>query len=67
MQEAIDSFTIRGAEGSFEENIKGRIQPGMLADFVVLDKSPFAVDPTSIKDLSVLSTYLGGKRVYSAE
>ncbi|MBQ2955496.1 MAG: amidohydrolase [Clostridia bacterium] len=67
VSEAIDSFTIRGAEGSFEEQIKGRIQPGMLADFVVLDKSPFSVDPACIKDISVLATYLGGKRVYSAE
>ena len=64
VQEAIDSFTIRGAEGSFEEEIKGKIQEGMLADFVVLGENPFQVDPNHIKDIPILATYLGGKNVY---
>lgn len=67
VQEALDSFTIRSAEGSFEENIKGRIAPGMLADFSVLEDSPFDVQPDTIKDIPVLETYLGGKKVFSAE
>ena len=67
VQEAIDSFTIRSAEGSFEENIKGRIEPGMLADFTVLGDSPFDVPADKIRDIPVLSTYLGGRKVYSAE
>ena len=67
VQEAIDSFTIRGAEGSFEDSIKGRIQPGMLADFVVLGANPFETDPAVLKDIPVLATYLGGRKVYSAE
>ncbi len=66
VQEALDSYTIRGAEGSFEENIKGRIQPGMLADFVLLGQNPFDVDPACIKDIPVLRTFLGGRMVYSA-
>ena len=66
VQEALDSFTIRAAEGSFEENIKGRIAPGMLADFTVLGKNPFDVSPDTIKDIPVLAAYLGGKQVYSA-
>ena len=62
--EAIDSYTVRSAEGSFEEQIKGRIEPGMLADFVVLDESPFDVAPEKIKDIAVLETWLGGRQVF---
>ncbi|MBR3704232.1 MAG: amidohydrolase [Oscillospiraceae bacterium] len=65
VQEALDSYTALGAFASFEEHIKGRIEPGMLADFVVLDTDPFAVDPHHIKDIHVLATYLGGRNVYS--
>lgn len=64
VQEAIDSFTIRGAEASFEEIQKGLIKTGMLADFVVLDKNPFTADIHSIKDILISATYLGGKKVY---
>lgn len=64
LKEAIDSFTRWGAYASFEENIKGQIAPGMLADFAVLGKNPFETAPEAIKDIPVLATYLGGKRVY---
>lgn len=64
LKEAIDSFTRWGAYASFEENIKGRILPGMLADFAVLGKNPFETAPDAIKDIPVLATYLGGKRIY---
>ena len=62
--EALDSYTSAGAYASFEECIKGRIEPGMLADFVVLGDDPFAVDPSKIKDIPVLATWLGGEQVY---
>lgn len=64
VQQALDSFTKAGARASFEENIKGAIAPGMLADFVVLGKDPFCVGRNSIKDIPVLKTYLGGKQVF---
>ena len=64
VQEAIDSFTCKGAEASFEEQKKGRIIPGQLADFVVLDKNPFTVEAHEIKDILISNTYLGGKKVY---
>lgn len=67
VQEAIDSFTIRGAEGSFEEHIKGRIAPGMLADFVVLGENPFETAPNALKDIPIVAAYLGGKKVFCAE
>lgn len=64
VQEALDSYTIRSAESSFEEARKGRIQPGMLADFVVLEKNPFETAPEQLKDIAICATYLGGKKVF---
>lgn len=64
-KEAIDSFTINGAYASFEENIKGKIKKGMLADFVVLEESIEEKDPYSIKDIQILKTYMDGKEVFS--
>ena len=64
VKEAILSFTTEGARASFEENIKGKIQAGMLADFVVLDQNLFETDPYHIHDVKVLETWMNGKRVY---
>ncbi len=64
IQEALDSFTKNAAYASFEENIKGTIAPGMLADFVILGENPFETDPSSIKDIPIVATYLAGKQVY---
>lgn len=64
-EEALDSFTKDGAYASFEENIKGSIKEGMLADFVVVDKNILETDANKIKDIKVLQTYIGGKLVYS--
>ena len=67
VQEALDSFTIRSAEGSFEESSKGRIANGYLADFVVLGADPFESEPTAIHQIPILATYLGGRCVFSTE
>ena len=64
VQEALDSYTIRSAEASFEENVKGRIAPGYLADFVVLGGDPFQTDPFALKDIPVLAAYVAGERVF---
>lgn len=64
VQEALDSFTLNGAEASFEEEKKGRIQAGMMADFVILDQNPFETDKEKIKDIPVHATYLGGRKVF---
>lgn len=66
VQEALDSFTSAGAYASFEENFKGKIQPGMAADFVILGENPFETDPHKLKDIPVLQTVLSGKTVYMA-
>lgn len=64
VQEALDSFTAAGAYASFEEHRKGRISPGMLADFVVLSENPFEIPAERLQDIQVLETVLGGKTVY---
>ena len=65
--EAVSMYTSNAAYASFEENLKGTIKEGKLADFVVLDKDVFQVDPLTIKDIKVLRTYLGGKLVYARD
>ena len=64
VREALDSFTLRGAEASFEEKTKGRIAPGYLADFTVLSENPFETDPFRLHGIRVDGCWLGGKRVY---
>ena len=66
VEEALRSYTIEGAYASFEEREKGRIAPGMLADFVVLSGNPFAVRAEEIAQLTVEETYLEGACVYRA-
>lgn len=60
VRQALDSFTAEGAHGSFEEQIKGRIAPGMLADFVVLGGNPFEVKARELAVIPVEATYVGG-------
>jgi predicted amidohydrolase YtcJ len=64
VQEAIKVWTLDGAFATFEENSKGSITPGKLADFVVLGAEPRSVAPDDIKHVAILQTYVGGKRVY---
>ena len=66
VDEALKVWTLDGAYATFEENIKGSITPGKLADFVVLQKDPRKVQPDTIKDITVEATYLGGNNVYTA-
>jgi predicted amidohydrolase YtcJ len=66
VDEAIKVWTLDGAYATFEENIKGSIAPGKLADFVVLQKDPRQVPPSTIKDIILEATYLGGQKVYTA-
>ena len=64
VQEALDSFTVGSAYACFAEARKGKIQPGMLADFVVLNQNPFVQSPSALRNIAVLETYVGGKSVY---
>ena len=62
--EALRICTRNGAYASFEENLKGSISPGKLADFVILAEDPHQVDRDRIKDIQIVRTVLGGKTVY---
>lgn len=63
IEDALKAYTITGAYASFEENIKGSIETGKLADFVVLSDDPYVVEPEK-KDIEVKLTIMGGRVVY---
>ncbi len=58
--EALRAYTYGSAYASCQENHKGTLTPGKLADLVVLSDNPATVDPTRIKDIAVLRTMVGG-------
>ena len=66
VKEAVYLYTMGSAYMSSEDNIKGSIEEDKLADFVVLDRDIFEVDPKEIKDIKVLKTIVDGDIVYSA-
>ena len=65
--EALKSYTINGAYASFEENIKGSIKPGKLADLVVLSNDLLKCSDDDIKSTKVMYTIVGGKILYSSK
>ena len=65
--EALKSITIDGAFGTFQEDIKGSIKTGKLADFVILSDNPLEVLPEDLINISVDMTIIGGEVVYCAE
>lgn len=67
VEEALIGYTITGAYASFEEDIKGSLEPGKLADFVILDRNLLEIKPETIKDAKILKTFVGGKKVYELE
>lgn len=65
--DALKAVTINVAYQYFEEDKKGSIETGKLADFAVLDKNPLTVPKETIRDIKVLKTYKKGKCIYSKE
>ena len=64
IEEAIAGYTIKGAYLGFEEDIKGSLEPGKLADMVVLSDDILTIDPEDIMDIEIEQTYVGGELVY---
>jgi predicted amidohydrolase YtcJ len=66
MDEALRICTLNAAHASFEEDIKGSITAGKLADFVMLAEDPHDVEPDRIKDIRIVRTVVGGKTMHEA-
>jgi predicted amidohydrolase YtcJ len=66
-EEALQSMTIWPAYAGFQESVIGSLSPGKYADFVILDRDIMHVPDTEILGARVVSTWIGGKRVYEAK
>ena len=64
MEEAIRGYTRNGAYITFEEDIKGTLEPGKLADMIVLSDDLLTIDPERILDVVVEKTIVGGRVVF---
>jgi predicted amidohydrolase YtcJ len=63
--EALKAITLWGAYGHFEEEAKGSLVPGKLADMVILSDNPITIDPMKINEIQVLETIKEGATVYT--
>ncbi len=66
IEEALEICTVNGAYASFEEDRKGSLTPGKLADFVLLERDPVQTEPDALKEIGIVATYLGGRATYQA-
>ena len=66
-EEALRSYTNWAAYAAFEEQLKGSIEPGKLADFVVIDRDYMKCPEEEIKDICSLQTVVGGEVVYETK
>ena len=64
LETALKAYTANNAYAEGNENLKGRLEPGMLADIVVLEEDPFAVDEMALKDIDIRLTVVNGEIVF---
>ncbi len=62
--EAVRAYTLGSAYAEFQENLKGSLEPGKLADFVMISDDIFTIDPVKIRDAKVMLTVVNGKVVF---
>jgi predicted amidohydrolase YtcJ len=67
VEDALRAYTSAAAFASFEENIKGSLERGKLADLVLLDRDLTQISPVTIRDTRVLMTIIGGRVVYDSD
>jgi predicted amidohydrolase YtcJ len=65
--EAVEAYTMGSAYAEFQEQVKGSITPGKLADLVLLSDDIFSIEPAKIRDVKVLKTIVGGKVVWDQD
>jgi predicted amidohydrolase YtcJ len=62
--EALALYTVNAAYASGEDHLKGRLAPGFLADFVVLEENPLTAPPFTLGSIGIRATYVGGTKVW---
>lgn len=65
-EESLKAMTIWAAKSCFEEKERGSIEPGKMADFVVLDQNIMKIEPLNVPKTKVLETWIGGEKVFAA-
>jgi predicted amidohydrolase YtcJ len=63
-EQALRLYTINNAYLTFEEDEKGSLEPGKLADFILIDRDILTCPVDEIREIGVVETYLGGRRIY---
>jgi predicted amidohydrolase YtcJ len=66
-EECLKAMTIWAAKSCFEENERGSLEPGKMADFVVLEEDIMTAEPLKVPKVRVLKTFVGGEMVFSRE
>jgi predicted amidohydrolase YtcJ len=66
IRQALEMYTCNAAYASFEENVKGTLSPGYLADIIMLSENPLISPPQQLKDISIDMTLIGGQIVWES-
>ena len=66
-KEALKAMTIWAAKSNFEEEVKGSLEPGKFADFIILNEDLMSADLGQVPKIKVQATYINGEKVYQLE
>ena len=67
LREALRAFTLDAAYAAKSETLYGSLEPGKMADFILIDRDPFQIPPSELDNIVVLETWVEGKNVFSQE